>query len=247
MLIRSFKRSVPFFVCVWIFMMRTFTIDPNAFKFIGAFEGLLPLLLVPVCAFMLHDRTEIELAMVCGTRTSKLFFSKVIPMITYTVIPCAFFSLVFKSRIDREIDFSRLKKTVIYDFIPEDYRLCAALSVAVTAIFIFAVYSLIRVITRNCYITMLVGFGTGIAIQSFRNTLGVSHGNLTNCLFDPMINTYFIGNSVPNAYAEKFPELASMANIWTYNRLFFLGLSAVIFLITHLILRYEKLHQGLSE
>ena len=101
----SFKRSVPFVIAVGLFMMRTFTIDPNAFKFIGAFEGLLPLLLVPVCAFMLHDRTEIELAMVCGTRTSKLFFSKVIPIIAYTVIPCAFFSLVFKSRIDREIDF----------------------------------------------------------------------------------------------------------------------------------------------
>ena len=247
MLLRSFKRSVPFIICTWIFMMRTFTLQPNAFKFIGEFEGLLPILLVPVCAFVLHDRTEIELSLVCGTRMSKLFFSKVIPIIVYTVIPCAFFSLVFKSRTDTAIDLSRLKRNSIYNFIPENYRLCTAISIVVTAIFLFAVYSLIRVITRNCYVTMLVGFGTGVAVSQLGSTLGIHSGSFTNCLFDPMINTYFIGNSVPNAYAEKFPDLSAMTNIWTYNRLLFLGLSLVIFFITHLLLRREKLHQGLSE
>ena len=135
----------------------------------------------------------------------------------------------------------------IPEHVPDNYKLLTVVSVVVTVLFFFALYSLIRVATRNCYIPILVCFGLSVGIRSVSAAIVAMRVPLTNCLFDPLINSYFIGNSVPNIYAEKFPELELMTNVWTYNRLLFIGISAAIYFITYLILRREKLHCGIGE
>lgn len=248
MFLRSFKRGLPFLIGTWVYMMRTFFIEKNAFTFIEITESVFPILLVPLCAFILYDKTEIELSLVHGTRTAKLFFSKLVPMMVYTALPIIAFLAIFPGGSTVKINYDLvLKDSTIQEYIPADFKLCIALSVLVTLTFFFALFSFIRVITRNCYITMLTGFGVGIGISGIRGVVCSWKVPFTCCMFDPMIDTYFIGNELPLAYAEKYPDLAGMTNIWTYNRLLFVGVSLLLFFITYLVLRYEKLHCSISE
>lgn len=247
MLKRSYSRALPLILAMWAYMMRTLTITPDANKFVEATEMLIPIILVPICAFILYDKTEIELALVCGTRTSKLFFTKLAPLVTYTVIPHVVFALIFESYTDGEFPSSSVTMRAIPEYVPENYKLLTIISITVTIVFFFALYTLIRVVTRNCYIPMLVCLGLSVTATSFRSLIVSMHIPMRYCLFDPQINGYFLGNTVPNAYAEKFPELELMTNVWTYNRLLFIGISAAIFFITYLILRREKLHCGIGE
>jgi len=248
MYLRSFKRGLPFLIGTWVYMMRTFFIEKNAFTFIEITESFFPILLVPLCAFILYDKTEIELSLVHGTRTAKLFFSKLVPMMVYTALPIIAFLAIFPGGSTVKINYDLvLKDSSIQEYIPANFKLCIALSVLVTLTFFFALFSFIRVITRNCYITMLTGFGVGIGISGIRGVVCSWKVPFTYCMFDPMIDTYFIGNELPLAYAEKYPDLAGMTNIWTYNRLLFVGVSLLLFFITYLVLRHEKLHCSISE
>ena len=247
MLIRSYEKHFPFFIAVWAYMFRTLAITPNAFRFIDITEMLLPILLIPMCAFILYDRTEIELALVSGTKTTKLFFTKIIPIITYTLIPSMFFGLLFHSDSHSHIDPGMVTMKSIPEYVPDNYKLLTLVSMVITVTFFIALYSLIRVLTRNCYVPILMCFGISVGLRSFSAAIVAMRIPLTTCLIDPFINSYFIGNSVPNIYAEKFSELVSLTSAWTYNRLLFIGISALLFLITYLILRREKLHCGIGE
>ena len=228
-------------------MMRTLALQQNAYKFIASTEMIFPILLVLVCSFILYDKTEIELALVNGTKTTKLFFIHLAPFVTYTLIPSVAFAFIFKSSTDGELDPTSVTMQIIPEHVPENYKLLMIVSLVITIVFFYALYSLIRVITRNCYIPILLGFGVSTAVTSFSASIQAMSIPMTASLFDPLINTYFIGNTVPNAYAEKFPELSGMVHMWTYNRLFFVFLSALIYFITYLILRREKLHCGIGE
>ncbi len=247
MLIRSYEKHFPFFIAVWAYMFRTLVITPNAFRFIDITEMLLPILLIPMCAFILYDRTEIELALVSGTKTTKLFFTKIIPIITYTLIPSIFFGLLFHSDSHSHIDPGMVTMKSIPEYVPDNYKLLTLVSMVITVTFFIALYSLIRVLTRNCYVPILMCFGISVGLRSFSAAIVAMRIPLTTCLIDPFINSYFIGNSVPNIYAEKFSELVSLTSAWTYNRLLFIGISTLLFLITYLILRREKLHCGIGE
>ncbi len=247
MLIRSYEKHFPFFIAVWVYMLRTLALTPNAYRFIDITEMLFPILLIPMCAFVLYDRTEIELALVSGTKTTKLFFTKIIPIITYTLIPSIFFGLLFHSESHSHIDPGMVTKKIIPEYVPDNYKLLILVSMVITVTFFIALYSLIRVLTRNCYVPILICFGISVGLKSFSAAIVAMRIPLTNCFFDPFINSYFIGNSVPNIYAEKFSELVSLTSAWTYNRLLFIGISALLFLITYLILRREKLHCGIGE
>lgn len=247
MLKRSYLRTLPYFLAVWAFLLRTLAMPHSAYKFIDNTEIIFPILLIPVCAFILYDKTEIELALVSGMKTTKLFFTKLAPFVTYTVIPGVAFALMFRSDTQSEVDLGQITMKSIPEYVPENYKLLTVVSVTVTVLFIFALYSLIRVATRNCYIPILVCFGLSVGIRGFSASIVAMRLPMTNCLLDPFINSYFIGNSVPNTYAIKYPELAGMTNMWTYNRLLFIGISALLFFITYLILRREKLHCGIGE
>ena len=232
---------------MWVIMLRTLFIEQNAYQFISATEYIFPILLVPVCSFILSEKTEIELALVSGTRTSKLFFSKLIPMIAFTILPTAIFTLLNNSKVYSKLIPELLTIKEIPEHVPENFKLLIIISISVTVIFYFAVYSLIRVITRSCYIPLLVCFGVSVGISNFSAVIRANILSLKWSIADPLINTYFIGNTVPNAYASKFEELSNLTNAWTYNRLLYLCVSGVIFFITYLILRREKLHQGIGE
>ncbi len=247
MLKRSFERYLLFFLAVWAYMLRTLSLTPNAYKFIACTETMFYILLIPMCAFILYDKTEIELALVSGTRTTTLFFTKLIPLVAYTLIPSVFFALIFRSDSYAEVDPGRVTLQSIPEYVPTSYKLLTVVSLIITVVFFYGLYSLIRVITRNCYIPVIACFGIGIGLRGFSAAIVAMRAPLTASLFDPFINSYFIGNSVPNVYAEKFPELAAMTNVWTYNRLLFVGISAVIYIATYLILRREKLHCGFGE
>lgn len=247
MLIRSYEKHFPFFIAVWVYMFRTLTITPDAYRFIDVTEILFPILLIPMCAFVLYDRTEIELALVSGTKTTKLFYTKIIPIITYTLIPSMFFCLMFHSKSHSHIDPGMVTMKSIPEYVPDNYKLLTLVSMVITVIFFVSLYSLIRVLTRNCYVPILICFGLSVGFRSFSATIVAMRIRLTSCFFDPFINSYFIGNSVPNIYAEKFSDLSQMMNIWTYNRLFFVLISVILFFLTYLMLRREKLHCSLGE
>lgn len=247
MLIRSYERHFPFFIAVWVYMFRTLLLEANAYRFIDTTETLFPILLIPMCAFVLYDRTEIELALVSGTKTTELFFTKIIPIITYTLIPSLFFSLLFHSSSYSNIDPAIVTMKSIPEYVPGNYKLLILVSMIITVTFFIALYSFIRVLTRNCYVPILVCFGISVGLRSFSAAIVAMRISLTNCFFDPFINSYFIGNSVPNVYAKKFPELSNMMNIWTYNRVFFLCISVILLIVTYLMLRREKLHCSIGE
>ena len=247
MLIRSYEKHFPFFIAVWVYMLRTLALTPDAFRFIDITEMLFPILLIPMCAFVLYDKAEIELALVSGTRTTKLFFTKIIPIITYTLIPSALFCLLFYSNSHSHIDPGMVTLKSIPEYVPGNYKLLTLVSMVITVTFFIALYSFIRVLTRNCYVPILICFGLSVGLRGFSAAIVAMRIQLTNCLFDPFINSYFIGNSVPNIYAEKFSDLSRMMNVWTYNRAFFILVSGVLFFLTYLILRREKLHRSIGE
>lgn len=247
MLIRSYEKHFPFFIAVWVYMLRSLAITPDAYRFIDITEMLFPILLIPMCAFVLYDRTEIELALVSGTKTTKLFFTKIIPIITYTLIPSMFFALLFHSDSYSRIDPALVTMKSIPEYVPDNYKLLTLVSMVITVTFFISLYSLIRVLTRNCYVPILICFGLSVGFRGFSAAIVAMRIRLTSCFFDPFINSYFIGNSVPNIYAEKYSDLSRMMNVWTYNRLFFVLISVILFFLTYLILRREKLHCSLGE
>lgn len=229
-------------------MLRTFSVGRDVYKFIGVTEYLFPILLILLCSFILSDKTEIELALVSGTPTSKLFFSKLLPIMVYTVIPIVTFLFILPFTPDAEADSSLVNiNSPIPEYVPENYLFYVIISILVTYIFFFALYSLVRVLTRNCYLTIFISFASGIGLRSFSAMIVAGRLPLRACLFDPLLGTYFIGNTVPDMYAEKYAELTSMTNMWTQNRVLLIGISAVIFFVTYLILRREKLHCGIGE
>lgn len=244
---RAFVRSLPLFFAVWMFLLHTFALPHNAFRFIDGTEIVLSILMIPLCAFILYEKTEIELALVSGMGTSRLFFTKLVPLITYTVIPTVAFAFIFKSDTMDELSPGLVTMEKIPEYVPDNYRILTAVSVAVTVLFFFSLYALVRVVTRSSYLPILICFGLAVGIRSFSASIQAMRLPLTYSLFDPFISTYFIGNTVPDTYAEKFPELAVMANAWTYNRVLFAALSLLILFVTHLILRREKLHRGFGE
>lgn len=247
MLTRSYEKHYPFLIAVWIYMSRTLLVEANAYRFIDVTETLFPILLIPMCSFILYDRTEIELALVSGTKTTTLFFTKITPIITYTLIPSIFFTLIFHSYSYSNIDPGMVTMKYIPEYVPDNYKLLIVVSMIITVTFFIALYSFIRVLTRNCYVPLLMCFGISVGLKSFSASIAAMRIPLTNCYFDPFINSYFIGNSVPNIYAEKYSELSGMMNIWTYNRAFFICMSVILFTATFLLLRREKLHRGFGE
>ena len=48
-------------------------------------EVIVPFLLVLTCSFILPEKNEIELALVCGTSSVKLFFTKALPVYLYSI------------------------------------------------------------------------------------------------------------------------------------------------------------------
>ena len=101
---RAFKKSFFYIFIVFLvvgFSSRFWDAQPLIVAlpnqgYIDATECLIPFLLVIPLAFLLYDNFEIELGLVCGVKTAKLMFTKVIAYFVYAVIPMVCFVFLYK-------------------------------------------------------------------------------------------------------------------------------------------------------
>lgn len=216
---------------------------PQLTGFVDQIEFSTVMLSVVFFSFILPNKFEIELGLVNGYSTLKLALTKAIPVFIYII--AAEFSVI---AIYRYTPFNLSGyKSYIPIVVPDDYRVYVFISAFVTALFFSSLCLFMRVLMRNCYLP-IIGDLLVFSILTL-NSEGIRKGtrDLKTCFFDPFITTYFVGNSNANQIASEVERYAFLKNAWTYNRLIFLALSAVIIAATVFLLRREKLHRGISE
>lgn len=250
MLLRSLRRSYPLLIAVTL-LLAYFThyyltgpliVPPKEFGFIDRTELRLAAIMIPIFAFLLPNKFEIELSLTCGTSTSKLFFTKAITSFIYTAIPAFVFVFLY-----RYVPYDGKNPAKFALYVPEDYRVRMVISMAVTLLFFFSLMCFVRVLSRNCYIPVLAGLFIHYTAENFCKEIQRGALQPKNCIFDPFISAYIIGDTVPNNITEQYPQLGVIANSWTYNRLIFFAISVVLLIATYILLRREKLHRGFGD
>lgn len=250
MFIRSLRRSWPLMIVVtlllvyftYYYLNGPLIVPPKEFGFIDRSELRIAAIMVPIFAFLLPNKFEIELSLTCGMSTAKLFCTKAITSFIYTAIPSFVFVFLY-----RYIPYDGKNKTVFAIYVPEDYRLHMVVSMAVTLLFFFSILCFVRVLSRNCYVPILVGLFVHFTAESNCKNIQSGGAAVKNCIFDPFISVYFMGDDIPNLITEQHPELGVIHNAWTYNRLIFFGISVVLLIATYIMLRREKLHRGFGD
>lgn len=243
MIIRNLKKNFyvfPLFLIFLLFSCRVWEAQPLIVPlpnlgFIDYTEVISPLMILIPISFSLYNKYEIELGLVCGFKTTKLMIAKIASILIY-----AFFSLYAMIVLYSYKPFEVMngEKIIFPIAIPANYKLYMFLSVTVTVIFFTAVYLFLRVITRNCFIPVGIGLLIYLVFSGINQNIHYGMKSISLCLFDPFISNYFLGNEVPNIL-----QIASIHNIWTYNRLLFAGIAVLLFVLTYLLLRREKLHE----
>lgn len=250
MFLRSLRRSYPLLIAVTLILVY-FTynyiegpliVPPKEYGFIDRTELRLTAIMIPIFAFLLPNKFEIELSLACGMSTTNLFFSKAITSLIYTAIPAFVFVFLY-----RYVPYDGKNPRVYALHVPEDYRIHMVISMAVTLLFFFSLLCFVRVLSRNCYLPVLIGLFVHYTAELNCKTIQAGGTAVKNCIFDPFISVYFMGDDVPNAIAEQHPQLGVIANAWTYNRLIFFGISVVLLVATYILLRREKLHRGFGD
>ena len=246
---RAFKKSFFYIFIVFLvvgFSSRFWDAQPLIVAlpnqgYIDATECLIPFLLVIPLAFLLYDNFEIELGLVCGVKTAKLMMTKVLAYFVYAVIPMVCFVFLYKYEEYVPINGAKIKIPI---HIPENYRLYMLISVLVTMFFFAAIIVFFRVLTRNCYVPVIMGLFFYMTFSSLNQNIHDGRSDIRQSLFDPFISNYIISDHIPNNY---YIGISGMQNIWTYNRLLFFGIGVVLFVLSYLLLRREKLHEGFGE
>ncbi len=250
MLLRSLRRSYPLLITVtlilvyftYYYLEGPLIVPPKELGFIDRTELRIAVIMIPIFAFLLPNKFEIELALTCGMSTAKLFFTKAVTSFIYTAIPAFVFVFLY-----RYISYDGKNKTVFAIYVPEDYRIHMVISMAVTLLLFFSLVCFLRVLFRNCYVPILVGIFVHFTAEGNCKNIQSGGAAVKNCIFDPFISVYFMGDDIPNLIAEQHPELGVIHNAWTYNRLIFLGISVVLLIATYLMLRRERLHRGFGD
>ena len=249
-LIRSFKRAILIFPLALAILAFTTQIWEPSFlithpKFAGYVEKtevIVPLILVLLCSFILPDTNEIELAIVCGVSTEKLFLYKSLPIYLCTLLPSYVILVLYKY-----IPYDGPAPQWIPIYVPENFKFYLAISLFVSITFFFVLFCFIRVITRNCYAPLFICMFLGTFFSMTSKDIQKGIYDIKFCFIDPFISSYMLGNEVPNAMAEQYVDLTVLKNAWTYNRLIFLGITIVLLVVTCLLLRREKLHKGFGD
>ena len=217
---------------------------PQLSGFEKQIETALPVLLIALYSFILPNKFEIELGLVNGYSTLKLVLTKAIPIFLYT-IPVAFLAIAFYQYTPYDSDQF---KSLIPIYVPEDnFKLYTFISVFVIILFFSSVFLFLRVLTRNCFLPVITDLLFLSAFVSISEGIQTGFIDLRVCLIDPFITVYFIGNEVPNAYADQVAGMSILRNAWTVNRIAFFLLSLVLLAATVFLLRREKLHRGLGD
>ena len=212
--------------------------------FVETSEGVIPLLLMFFLSFILHDRYEIELSMVCGVKTTRLALGKALPVFLYTLLTTWAIILCYRY----EPYTSTQYKIRIPIYVPDNFRIYLLISAFVTILFFTALFLFLRVLTRNCYIPIGIGMFLYLMLDSVGKSIRAGGASPMTCFWDPFISTYFIGDTIPNALAAKYTEdLSGLTNAWTYNRLMFFALAVLLLVATWLLLRREKLHEDFGD
>ncbi|MBQ7336928.1 MAG: hypothetical protein IJW40_00575 [Clostridia bacterium] len=204
--------------------------------FSGNIEQFLPLILLIPLAFMLPDRSEIELGMVCGVRTSRMVFTRFIAIAVYTYLTVALMILLFRYTPYIPDEYTQILIPIV---VPAHYKLYMLASGAVSLLFFGALLLFLRVLCRNCYIPVGIGLFIHIIFKAMSDDIQEGNRALRYASFDPFISTYILGNEVPRMY--------SMPHLWTLNRLLFLSLALILFIVTYLLLRRERLHESFGD
>jgi len=250
MFLRSLRRSYPILIAVtlllvyftYLYLEGPLIVPPKEYGFIDRTELRITAIMIPIFAFLLPNKFEIELSLTCGMRTTKLFFSKAVTSFIYTAIPAFVFVFLY-----RYVPYDGKNPWVYAIYVPEDYRIYMVISMAVTLLFFFSLICFVRVLSRNCYIPILIGLFTHLTAENNCKDIQAGDIPVKNCIFDPFISVYFMGDDIPNLIAEQHPGLGVIHNAWTYNRLIFFGISVVLLIATYFMLRREKLHRGFGD
>lgn len=245
MLIRSFRKTLWAFPATVLLLYAASHLwakvplitAPPEMGFCDLFEPLLPLILLPSVAFLLYDRHEIEMSLTCGTSTLRLFCTKAAPFFTYTLTSAL---LVLALANYESYGWQETQHCIIPLYIPSSYRILLLCSSVVTVLFFFALYSFFRVATKNCYASLALGLMIYYAFYNLNVSLRGGTADIRYSLLDPFLCNYFIGDTVPSDYY-------GIGNLWTSNRLLFLGLAIVMLVITNFLLKRERLHRGFND
>ena len=216
---------------------------PELSGFEQQIEFSVAVLLILLFSFILPNKYEIELGLVNGYGTLKLALAKAVPVFVYALGTSLASVALYRYT---PFDLSGYKSRIPV-FVPDDFRVYSFLSVALIVIFFSSVYFFLRVLTRNCFLPIIADLAVFSALSSFSDGIRKGINDLRLSVLDPFITTYFVGNAVPNGFADKYADLSALRNVWTVNRLIFLTLSVAFLAATIVLLRREKLHRGLGE
>ena len=249
-LTRSFKKALLIFPLTLVLLAISSQIWEPSFlithpKFAGYVEKtemIVPLITVMLCSFILPDKNEIELTLVCGVSTSKLFLYKALPIYLYTLLPSYVILALYKY-----IPYDGPTSEIIPIYVPENYKLYLAISLFVSVTFFFAVFCFVRVVTRNCYAPLFICIFISSFFSSTSREIHRGTYNIKFCITDPFISSYILSDKVPNEMSEQFLDLTALYNAWTYNRILFFVITCVIIALTYLLLKREKLHKGFGD
>jgi hypothetical protein len=170
---------------------------------------------------------------------------KYLPVLIYSFIPASFIYLLHKNVPFSDVSGQYRVRIPVY--VPEDYKVYLIVSLLINILFFASLFLLIRVLTKNCYITVAIGLFISVFFDSF--SMGIKGGSthIGWSLVDPYLSAYFMGDTVPRMYAEQFKDLKYMSHAYTVNRVGFLVVAIILLVSSYFILRKEKLHEGFGE
>ena len=120
-------------------------------------------------------------------------------------------------------------------------------SLIITVLFFASLFLFIRILTKNCYITVGIGLFISVIFDSMNMGIKGRSSHIGLSLIDPYISSYFIGDTVPKEFADSFQDLSYMSHAWTVNRIIFFAAAFILLAASYLMLRREKLHEGFGE
>lgn len=222
------------------------TVSGNNSGIFFSTEFIIPFVVLMPVSFLLYNNYEIELAMINGVSTAKIMFCKFFSCVVTTMLPLFLVILPIREKYY----YASPDSITIPLHVPDNYKVYLLISAFVSVMFFASLFLLIRVAIRNCYVPV------GLAILFFsifstQNTnVALLSVSFKNALFDPFITSYLIGDTVAN---EGFTVLSTgevvppFPNLWTYNRLLFLGIALLLVGISYILLRREQLHESLGD
>ncbi len=242
----SFKRTIPILFAVFGgLFLGIYSPAPLPLMmpwpdvgFSGGMEINATMFAALICSSILRDNYEIELSLVCGVKTERLFFSKLVPVAVYTLIPMYVFLCSYElvgysySLIGNQLSF----------YAPEKYKLYLAVSMAVTMLFFFGLFSLVRVVSRSSSASILGCVFIYFTFYEQNKSIRQGKYELGRAIFDPFISTYIISDEPVQVF-----DLGICANIWSYNRLIFTALGILLTVLTYFLLKRERLHCGFAD